>query len=265
MEVKHEVRGRRQFFIAALVFVVVAVSWAIIPYVHPQTRTAAKTQPKSSKQSTPDKTDVQPVLNTQKDKINYAIGVSLLSNFKKQGIDIDLDLVIRGMKDAFSGDKLLMTDEELRQTMMIYQAQVRQIQGKARAELAETNKKEGEAFLEENKKQEGVVTLPSGLQYKIIKAGDGRTPTDTDTVECRYRGTVINGTEFDSSYRTGRPSTFKVNGVIPGWTEALKLMPVGSTWKLFIPPQLAYGERGAGGPIGPNATLIFEVELLAIK
>ena len=131
--------------------------------------------------------------------------------------------------------------------------------------VAEENKKIGDAFLEENKKKEGVVALPSGLQYKILKAGDGRKPTDADMIECNYRGVLINGTEFDSSYRTGKPATLKVMGLIPGWTEALKLMPVGSKWQLFIPPQLAYGERGAGRYIGPNATLIFELELIAVK
>jgi FKBP-type peptidyl-prolyl cis-trans isomerase FklB len=133
------------------------------------------------------------------------------------------------------------------------------------AKAAEDNRKAGESFLAENKKKEGVVTLPSGLQYKVLKAGDGKKPTDADTVECHYRGTLINGTEFDSSYLTGQPATFKIAGVIPGWREALKLMPVGSKWQLFVPSQLAYGARGKGGSIGPNAALIFEVELLAIK
>jgi FKBP-type peptidyl-prolyl cis-trans isomerase FklB len=133
------------------------------------------------------------------------------------------------------------------------------------AKAAEDNKKAGESFLAENKKKEGVVTLPSGLQYKVLKAGDGKKPTDTDTVECNYRGTHIDGTEFDSSYRTGQPATFKVAGVIPGWREALKLMPVGSKWQIFVPSQLAYGTRGKPGSVGPNAALIFEVELLAIK
>ena len=127
------------------------------------------------------------------------------------------------------------------------------------------NKKEGTAFLARNKTKQGVVTLPSGLQYKILKAGNGKKPVGADTVECHYRGTLINGTEFDSSYRRGQAASFPVSGVIPGWTEALKLMPVGSKWQLFIPPQLAYGAQGSGRDIGPDATLIFEVELLAIK
>jgi len=206
-----------------------------------------------------------PLLKTQKDKANYAIGVNMIGNIKQQGVEIDLDLVIKGMKDAQSGGKLLLTDEEIRTGIDQYQTAVRQKHSQMKAKMAEENKKAGEAFLAENAKKEGVVTLPSGLQYKILKAGDGKKPTDADTVECNYRGTLVNGTEFDSSKRTGKPATFKVGGVIPGWTEALKLMPVGSKWQLFVPSQLAYGERGKGGRIGPNVTLIFEVELLAIK
>lgn len=205
------------------------------------------------------------VLKTQKEKINYGIGVSVMRNFKQQGIDPDLEFVIKGMRDAQSGGKLLITEEDLRNTLDAYQAELKQAHAKAMKTAAVENKKEGDAFLAANKKKEGVVTLPSGLQYKILKAGDGKKPSGDDTVECNYRGTLINGTEFDSSYRTGKPVAFKVSGVIPGWTEALKLMSVGSKWQLFIPPQLAYGERGAGRDIGPNATLIFEVELLAIK
>lgn len=204
-------------------------------------------------------------LKTQKDKINYGIGVSVLRNFKQQGIEVDLDFVIKGMRDAQAGGKLLLTEEDLRKTLDAYQAELKQKYMQAMKEAGEINRKEGDAFLAANKTKKGVVTLPSGLQYKILNAGNGKKPTDADTVECRYRGTLINGTEFDNSEKTGKPVAFKVAGVIPGWTEALKLMPVGSKWQLFIPPQLAYGERGAGGQIGPNATLIFEVELLAVK
>jgi len=205
-----------------------------------------------------------PALKTQKDKVSYGIGVDVARNFKNQGIEVDLDLMIKGLRDELSGEKLLIPERELRRIMTAFQGELRQKQAQATKMTAQDNKKKGEVFLAENKTKDGVVALPSGLQYKILKAGDGKTPTDADTVEVQYRGTLINGTEFDSS-EAGQPATFKVAGVIPAWKEALKLMPVGSKWQLFIPPQLAYGERGAGRDIGPNATLIFEVELLAIK
>ena len=206
-----------------------------------------------------------PVLKTEKDKVNYAIGVNIISNIRQQGVEIDMDLVIQGMKDAHSGGKLLLSDKEIRKATKVYQAAARNKQTKARMSLAEANRKEGEAFLAENRKKEGVLTLPSGLQYKILKAGEGKKPADADTVEYHYRSKFINGTEFDSSYRAGKPVVFKVSGmVLPGLSEALKLMPMGSKWQLFIPPQLAYGEKGAGR-VGPGTTLIFEVELLSIK
>ena len=205
------------------------------------------------------------VLKTQKDKISYSVGVSVGRNFQQQGVEIDPDVMVKGLKDVLAGGKLQLTEDDLKKTLDTYQEALRQKQTKARDAAAEKNAKEGVAFLAANKKQKDVITLPSGLQYKILKAGDGRKPVDTDTVECHYRGTLINGTEFDSSYRTGKPASFKVTGVIPGWTEALKLMSVGSKWQLFIPSQLAYGDRGAGNRVGPRETLIFDVELVAIK
>jgi UDP-GlcNAc:undecaprenyl-phosphate/decaprenyl-phosphate GlcNAc-1-phosphate transferase len=227
---------------------------------------ATKTeQGNTNSQSTPDNPGEAADLKTLNDRINYAIGVNLISNFKKQGVDIDLNLVIKGMQDAFLGRKLPLTDEELRQSISYYQTDVRQKQAKDRATASDINKKEGETFLAENRKKDGIVTLPNGLQYRIIKAGNGKNPTDDDSVVCQYRGTLISGAEFDSSYSKGKPATFKVNGVIPGWREAIKLMPVGSTWQIFVPSQLAYGAKGSGNAIGPNATLIFEVELIAIK
>jgi len=208
-------------------------------------------------------------LTTQKDQVNYAIGVNMANILKQQGIAVDEDLVIKGMKDVFAGRKILLTDEELRKSINQYQTAVRQKQGvaaKAKMVTAEANRKAGEAFLAENRKKEGVVTLPSGLQYKILKAGDGKRPTGSDSIECNYRVTHVNDTEIDSTSRTGKPATFKVNdGAFQGRSEALKLMTVGSKWQLFIPPQLAYGERGRGKDIGPDETLIYEVELLAIK
>jgi FKBP-type peptidyl-prolyl cis-trans isomerase FklB len=205
------------------------------------------------------------VLQTEKDKVSYGIGVEVARGFQQQGIEVNIDVLVKGLRDALSGAKLLMTEDDLRATLSAFQVELAQRKAQAAKTAAEDNKKAGEAFLAQNRTKEGVVTLPSGLQYKILKAGDGTKPTDADTVECQYRGTLINGAEFDSSYRRGQPATFKVSGVIAGWQEALKLMPVGSKWQLFVPAQLAYGEQGAGDVIGPNATLIFEVELLAIK
>jgi FKBP-type peptidyl-prolyl cis-trans isomerase FklB len=205
-------------------------------------------------------------LKTELEKVNYGIGVGVARNFQRQGINVDLDLVIKGMRDVLSGGKLAMTEEELDKTMTAFQAEAQKRIQTAFIINADKNKREGEAFLAENAKKEGVVKLPSGLQYKIIKAGDGKKPASQESVECHYRGTFLNGVEFDSSYKRGKPLALKVDGgIIAGWSEALKLMPVGSHWQLFIPSNLAYGEKGAGSQIGPNQTLIFEVELLAIK
>ncbi len=204
-------------------------------------------------------------LKSQKEKVSYSIGTDAGRNFKRLGIELDLDALVKGLKDALAGEKPLLSEEELGDAMKAYREDLKEKQLQAIKAAAEENNKEGEAFLAENKTKEGVVALPSGLQYKILKAGEGKKPTEKDTVVCNYRGTLIDGTEFDSSYKRNEPATFPVKGVIKGWTEALQLMPVGSKWQLFIPPQLAYGPRGVGGVIGPNATLIFEVELLEIK
>jgi len=202
------------------------------------------------------------VLKNQKDKISYIIGMDIGTNLKKQSIDIDSNILAKGVKDALAGTKPLLTEQEIQETMMAFQKEMMVKQ----AEVAKKNKAEGEVFLTENKKKEGVKTLLSGLQYKVIKAGTGKKPKSTDTVTAHYRGTLINGTEFDSSYKRGQPATFPVSGgMIPGWTEALQLMEEGAKWQLFIPPNLAYGEQGAGRDIGPNATLIFEIELVSIQ
>lgn len=205
------------------------------------------------------------VLKDQKDKVSYSIGMNIGNNLKKQSIDVNPDVFAQGIKDALSGSKALMTEQEVNETIMAFQKEMSAKQIERLKELGEKNKKEGEAFLAENKKKEGIITLPSGLQYKVINEGTGETPELTDVVTVNYRGTLIDGTEFDSSYRRGQPATFPVNAVIAGWTEALQLMKVGSKWQLFVPSDLAYGERGAGRDIGPNATLIFDVELLSIK
>ncbi len=203
-------------------------------------------------------------LKTQKDKLSYAIGMDMGGSLKRNAIDVDIDALVKGLKDALAGGKMMMTEQEQRETLMAFQKEFQAKQQEKMKALAEKNKKEGEAFLAENKKKPGVKTLPSGLQYKVITEGKGASPKETDTVTVNYRGTLIDGTEFDSSYKRNEPATFPVKGVIKGWTEALQLMKEGAKWQLFVPAGLAYGERGAGGVIGPNATLIFEVELLKI-
>lgn len=204
-------------------------------------------------------------LASENERISYALGTEAGRNAKRLGIDLDVDALVQGLQHALSGAKPLLSEEELESARRAYQAEMSKKLVEARKQAAQDNAKAGEAFLAENRKQPGVVTLPSGLQYRILQAGAGRRPTDKDTIACQYRGTLIDGTEFDNSYRRGTPATFKVAGVIPGWREALKQMQVGSKWQLFVPAHLAYGARGAGRAIGPNATLIFEVELLAIK
>lgn len=203
-------------------------------------------------------------LKSQKDKLSYTLGINVGKNMKQLPADIDLENFLKGFRDAFSGTKPQLSEEEMRTVAAAFQKEMVAKQTEKMKAVGEKNKKEGEAFLAANKKKEGVKTLPSGLQYKIIKEGTGKTPKTTDKVTCHYQGTLIDGTEFDSSYKRGEPATFPVNGVIPGWTEALQLMKTGSKWQLFIPSKLAYGERGAGPNIGPNAVLIFTIELQSI-
>lgn len=207
----------------------------------------------------------KPVLKTQKEKTSYVIGVDIGKTLQKGGLEINADLLARGIRDGLAGGKLLMNEQEIKETLAAFQQEMTAKQTEARKQLAEKNKKEGENFLAANGKKPGVTTLPSGLQYKVLRNGKGKKPQTQDIVKVHYRGTLVNGTEFDSSYRRGQPASFPVNRIIPGWTEALQLMEEGAKWQIFIPSQLAYGERGAGGNIGPNATLIFEVELLEIE
>jgi FKBP-type peptidyl-prolyl cis-trans isomerase FklB len=218
---------------------------------------------------TPAKSETATALTTQKDKVSYALGMNIASslgaNLKRQSVEINTDVLVQALRDGLNGGKTLMTEEEARATLMQLQTELQAKQEEKTKLASENNKKEGDAFLAANKAKAGVVALPSGLQYKIVKEGTGPKPAASDTVVCNYRGTLVNGTEFDSSYKRGEPATFPVSGVIKGWTEALQLMPVGSKWELYIPPDLAYGARGAGADIGPNSTLIFEVELLSIQ
>jgi len=240
------------------------------PAAATQPSTPAKAQaPAAKRPSTAAKSAAPLALKTQKDKFSYALGMKtgqrMAESFNKQSVPFDPSILARGLKDGLAGGKTLLTDEEAQAAIKAVQEEVGKKQQEKKQEAGAANKKEGEAFLVANKGKEGVVTLPSGLQYKIMKEGAGPKPTTSDTVVCNYRGTLINGTEFDSSYKRGQPATFPVSGVIKGWTEALQLMPIGSKWQLFIPSDLAYGDNGAGADIGPGATLIFEVELISIQ
>jgi FKBP-type peptidyl-prolyl cis-trans isomerase FklB len=204
-------------------------------------------------------------LKDQKDKESYSLGYQFGQTLKAQGMDINLDVYVTGIRDALGGKGPLMSEEEIRAILTEVQKRVMATRQRGLKEKGEKNLAESRAFLEENKKKEGVKTLPSGLQYKVLVEGSGKTPKATDTVTVHYRGTLINGAEFDSSYKKGQPATLEVKGVIRGWGEALQLMKEGSKWQLFIPPELAYGERGVGSQVPPNSTLIFEMELISVK
>lgn len=204
-------------------------------------------------------------LDTETDKLSYSIGADLGKNFKGQGIEINPQAMAKGVEDSMSGKALLLNDEQMKEVLNNFQ---RNLMAKRQADFskkAEANKAKGEAFLAENKRKEGITTLPSGLQYKIIEQGKGVKPGKEDTVTVEYTGHLIDGQVFDSTEKAGKPAVFKVSQVIPGWTEALQLMPKGSTWEVFVPANLAYGTRSLGGPIGPNETLIFKIRLIDVK
>jgi FKBP-type peptidyl-prolyl cis-trans isomerase FklB len=203
-------------------------------------------------------------LETEMDKISYAIGTQAGQSFKAQELEINLEMLVRGIEDVLAGRELAISQEEMRQVMMDHRKRMMAKRAEKSKKQAEENLVKGNAFLEENKAKPGVQVLPSGLQYKVLKDGTGRTPTATDSVSANYRGTLIDGTEFDSSYKRNKPGEFDVTGVIPGWTEALQLMKEGAKWQLFIPSELAYGDKPRGRTIPPNAALIFEIELLEI-
>jgi UDP-GlcNAc:undecaprenyl-phosphate/decaprenyl-phosphate GlcNAc-1-phosphate transferase len=213
------------------------------------------------------------VLKTQKDKDSYAIGADLARNLKRRGVSMETEPLLRGMRDVLSGGQLLMAEDDLQETLRAIQNEARQktiMARKGKAIVADETGEKGAAFLALNKTNQGVICLPSGLQYKVLKAGDGPKPTATDSIECRFRGTLIDGRDFAGTGPSGPPVTFKMSDVMPGWKEALLLMPVGSKWQLFIPPQLAFGQQGAGRTriaprIEPNATLIYDLELVGIK
>jgi FKBP-type peptidyl-prolyl cis-trans isomerase FklB len=210
-------------------------------------------------------TDVTSSLKTELEKLSYSIGVDLGQNMKKQGIEISPAAMVKGMEDGIADGKLLLTEQQMKDVLLNFQKELMAKRTAQFDKAASDNKAKGEEFLAANKNKPGVVTLPSGLQYKIVTAGTGKKPGKDDNVTVEYKGTLINGTVFDSSEKAGKPATFKLSQVIPGWTEALQLMPVGSTWELYVPAALAYGTRNVGGLIGPNETLIFNVHLLDAK
>lgn len=213
-------------------------------------------------------------LKTQQDSVSYAIGLDVgrsvrkqvIDGLKKQSFDINDKVFLQGIKDAVKKDSsFLLTETQIQKTIMNWQKDMMSKQAQSAKQMGEKNKKEGDNFLAANKNKEGVKTTASGLQYKIIKSGNGPSPKAEDKVVCNYRGTLVDGTEFDNSAKRGGPATFPVTGVIPGWTEAIQMMKVGDKWQLFIPASLAYGEQGMGQQIPPNSTLIFEIELLSIS
>lgn len=204
-------------------------------------------------------------LSTDLDKLSYSVGIDLGKNLKRQGIEINPTVMAKGIQDGMAGGAMLMTEQEMKDTLSKFQKDLMAKRAAMMDQKAESNKKAGEAFLSANKSKAGVVTLPSGLQYKIITPGTGTKPAKEDEVTVEYTGHLIDGTVFDSTDKAGKPATFKVSQVIPGWTEALQLMPAGSTWEIYVPSNLAYGPRSVGGPIGPNETLIFSVHLISVK
>jgi FKBP-type peptidyl-prolyl cis-trans isomerase FklB len=242
----------RNWFVAAALAAVL-----LAPSVQAQTKKTAPAKPAASKSMTPT-TDAQ--------KASYTIGADLGRNLKQNGIAVDIEALTAGLKDASTGDgKLALTDDQMKAAMEQLQKTVQSKQSAQNDVTADKNKAEGEAFLKANGAKPGVITLPSGMQYQVVVQGAGPKPALTDTVTTHYHGTLLDGTVFDSSKERNQPASFPVNGVIQGWQEALPLMNTGSTYRLYIPSNLAYGNRGAGGKIGPNATLIFDVELISIK
>lgn len=203
-------------------------------------------------------------LKTQDEKISYALGLDIGGSLSELNTELDIVTLIQAIRDTLTGGDVLLTGKEIAEVMQEFSKQMATKQNQEAQAQQNENLTEGEMFMEENKNKEGVQTTASGLQYKVLTEGDGAKPSGADRVTVHYRGTLLDGTEFDSSYKRGQPATFALNGVIKGWTEGLQLMKMGSKYEFVIPPELAYGKRGTGGQIGPDATLIFEVELLDI-
>ncbi len=252
------------------VIVLTSVALAPLAFSAQSAKTAAgataKPTPMAVASPSPSPTPDVPIgpLKNQRDKVSYAIGLDIGSTMKRQLIDVDEKLLSQGVHDGMTGATPILNEEQVRQVMSTFQKEMMEKQATVRKKEGDKNAAEGKKFLEENKKKPGIKTTASGLEYQVIAEGSGTSPKETDTVEVNYRGTLINGTEFDSSYKRGKPAKFPVNRVIKGWTEGLQLMKPGAKYKFYIPPDLAYGERGAGNEIGPESTLIFDVELLGV-
>lgn len=226
--------------------------------------TASAARASSSTAAAPETASEAPAIRDRRDKISYAFGLDLARDLKRQKNDLNVDLLMRALRDSLADKPVLLTDDEVTATLKQLEADQKHDYEHARQMIGEKNRRAGEQFFSENAKKEGVVTLPSGLQYKILKKGEGRMPTLEDKVVCEFKGTLLDGTEFDNSVKRGHPITVPVKGIMPGWTQALQMMPVGSKWQIFIPPQLAYGDKIVKG-IGPNATVVFEVEVVSIE
>ena len=222
----------------------------------------AKSPPAAAVVPTP---PVPDLLKDPKAQGGYAIGLSIGAGLKRDGVSVDPEMIAQGIKDVLAGAKPQLTEDQVRQALSQLQANVQAQRAEAMVKAAETNKADGEAFLKTNSAKPGVTTLPSGVEYEVLTDASGPKPKADDMVLCNYRGTLLDGTEFDSSYKRGQPDSFPVGGVIKGWTEVLQKMPVGSKWRVYIPAKLAYGEKGAPPDIGPNAVLTFEIELLSIQ
>jgi len=247
--------------------VIVLTSLALAPLALAAKNPTATPKPIAVASATPTPNPDEPIgpLKNKKDKVSYAIGLDIGSTLKRQMIDVDQSLMTKGIEDGMSGAKPIMNEDQVRQVMSTFQKDMMEKQAAVRKAEGEKNAAEGKKFLEENKKKPGIKTTADGLQYQVIAEGNGNPPKETDMVEVNYRGTLINGTEFDSSYKRGKPAKFPVNRVIKGWTEGLQLMKPGAKYKFYIPPELAYGERGAGSEIPPESTLVFDVELLGVS
>jgi FKBP-type peptidyl-prolyl cis-trans isomerase FklB len=230
----------------------------------PTDEASQKTSATDPQPELPAARNAEQTFKRRREMLSYAFGVELARSLKAQRVNPDVDLMVKALRDTLAGNKLLMSETEATAALKTYEEDQKRDLEHAKQMISAKNKKAGEAFFAQNIKKEGVVTLPSGLQYKILEKGDGKRPSLEDKVLCNYRGTLLDGKEFDSSYKRNQPATVPVKGLIKGWSEALQLMPVGSKWQLFIPPQLGYGERVVGG-IGPNSMLLFEVELVSIQ